>query len=328
MTEIWKNNLEYPGYLFSSLGRIKLKSGRITNKKVRSDGYIRSSFYNKDGNIVNKLFHVIIAETFIESIPNKKFVNHINGIRHDNKISNLEWVSSSENNNKKIFPKNAKKERKIVQYSLNVDLIKVWSSIKEASIYLNISKGNLSSGCKENRIRGGYRWKYYDDIQETNEIWKPVKIENKMLEVSSNGRCKLPSGMLTFGSLSSSGYMKININNSGYLIHRIICQTFFPIDNSNLLVVNHKDGIKTNNFVDNLEWMNNSENRLHASNLDRVKIIHLRKIAKKNKNGEIIEIFKSLQEANEKTNISKGNISSVCSGKRKFAGGFLWEYLE
>ena len=85
------------------------------------------------------------------------------------------------------------------------------------------------------------------------------------------------------GHIENSGYksvcLGINGKKKNYLVHRLIAQTFIPNLN-NLPIVNHKDGNKTNNCVDNLEWVSSSENRIHAvkteiSNLaygERIKI--------------------------------------------------------
>lgn len=69
------------------------------------------------------------------------------------------------------------------------------------------------------------------------------------------------------GSIYNTGYkmvrLTVNGKSKGYAVHRLVAQTF--LDNSeNLPVVNHKDGDKTNNKVENLEWVTQSQNRRHA----------------------------------------------------------------
>ena len=49
-----------------------------------------------------------------------------------------------------------------------------------------------------------------------------------------------------------------------FMVHRLVMETFNPIDNSQLLQVNHKDGNKHNNNINNLEWVTNMENMHHA----------------------------------------------------------------
>jgi hypothetical protein len=116
LTEEWKDIKGYEGrYQVSSFGRIKSLerdvvrnnwSGRITTKHVREkikkpclgpQGYMVTSL-NKGNNSKRHSMHRIIAEAFIANPENKPFINHINGIRHDNRIENLEWCTPKENN--------------------------------------------------------------------------------------------------------------------------------------------------------------------------------------------------------------------------------------
>lgn len=64
-------------------------------------------------------------------------------------------------------------------------------------------------------------------------------------------------------SLSSSGYYTVYIDSVNRLLHRLLAQSFIPNPN-NLRCVNHKDGCKTNNHLDNLEWCDYSYNNKHA----------------------------------------------------------------
>ena len=94
--EIWKKHNDFINYEFSNLGRYKL-NGKI--KKINQnnkDGYIKIKNYN-----TNKFcsFHRIIAELFcIKNGEDKILVDHINGLRDDNRAVNLRWVNYSENN--------------------------------------------------------------------------------------------------------------------------------------------------------------------------------------------------------------------------------------
>ncbi len=66
---------------------------------------------------------------------------------------------------------------------------------------------------------------------------------------------------------NNSGYLRVSLNLDGkskeYFVHRLVAQEFIPHDD-NLTVVNHKDGNKHNNNVNNLEWVTPSENNKHA----------------------------------------------------------------
>lgn len=105
MKEVWKPipNLE-KFYLVSNLGRFKSlgnragasKSEKILKLKVMHDGYLYARLSNNGKQIfVNA--HRIVAKVFIPNPENKKEVNHINLIKDDNRVSNLEWVTPKEN---------------------------------------------------------------------------------------------------------------------------------------------------------------------------------------------------------------------------------------
>ena len=108
--EIWKDCFGELSkrYQVSSLGRIKRKPFISTLGRFNSDRNIKEKFIslcvNKRGYVRVKLFnkkqvfaHRLIAEAFISNPKNKPFINHINGIKSDNRVENLEWCTSSEN---------------------------------------------------------------------------------------------------------------------------------------------------------------------------------------------------------------------------------------
>lgn len=103
MKEIWKDAFGYEGYYqVSNLGRIR------TVKRFHYKAIIRKTSLDRYGyetvclsakNIQkNVLIHTLVAKTFILNPENKREVNHKNGVRNDNRLSNLEWVTAKENN--------------------------------------------------------------------------------------------------------------------------------------------------------------------------------------------------------------------------------------
>lgn len=113
--------------------------------------------------------------------------------------------------------------------------------------------------------------KEYSDIELTEndydkEEWKTIE-EYPKYQVSKLGRVSnIKTERVLKLCVNSSGYKKVVLNGKNEYVHRLVAETFIPNPN-NLPEVNHKDGNKWNNCVDNLEWVSKSENAKHAFDL-------------------------------------------------------------
>ncbi len=154
----------------------------------------------------------------------------------------------------------------------------------------------------------------------TKEIWKPVPIPGLIgYEISNFGRISSPNYILRT-SLSTKGYPQINlkVNNKGVTraIHRLVALAFI-VNLKNKPQVNHKDGNKENNHVDNLEWVTNIENMEHATKNElKPKIISLanrEEIKKLWSTGEYYQ-----RELGHKFNVSQPVISEIVNRKRNY----------
>ena len=94
--EVFVDIPDFPGYQVSNCGRVRNSKTSKILKPYLTRGYYRVSLYNDSGRKC-KLIHRLVAEAFIPNLHHKPAVNHINGCKTDNNISNLEWVSASEN---------------------------------------------------------------------------------------------------------------------------------------------------------------------------------------------------------------------------------------
>jgi len=163
--EIWKqvviqNIVSDKKYFVSNLGRFKDSFGMIKNDyKVNENGYIRVYVYNK-----TFVLHRLIAFAFIANPENKEHVNHKDGNKLNNKLSNLEWATSSENNfHKYKIGLGNNYTRKIGQYDLEGNLIKQHNSIASASKEMGTSTGNIRGVLINYRkTAAGFIWKYLD----------------------------------------------------------------------------------------------------------------------------------------------------------------------
>ena len=115
-------------------------------------------------NIQKYALHRLVAQTFIPNLENKPFVNHIDGNKINNSVTNLEWCSCSENNlhNHKIGLNKGHK-RKIIQYDLEMNELKKFDTIKEASKELNISLSCIKDVLKQKQKSSkGFIFKYLE----------------------------------------------------------------------------------------------------------------------------------------------------------------------
>lgn len=93
--EKWKLLLENKNYFISTCGRIKDRNGFFKKGSI-SHGYEIVNI-ELNGVKTSKAIHILVAKTFIDNPEKKLQVNHINGVRNDNRVENLEWVTASEN---------------------------------------------------------------------------------------------------------------------------------------------------------------------------------------------------------------------------------------
>lgn len=124
-----------------------------------------------------------------------------------------------------------------------------------------------------------------------------------------------------------NGYMYVYLNKNAKgkncRVHRLIAESF--IDNpNNLPQVNHIDGNKQNNRVDNLEWCTSKENIRHSYKLGLSNNYKI-KVNQYDLKGNFIKTFESITRASTETGISTGNISACINGKRKTAEKYIWE---
>jgi hypothetical protein len=166
------------------------------------------------------------------------------------------------------------------------------------------------------------------------ESWKDLVINNIKYnyEVSNLGNIRSIISKKILKSTLRNGYLSLSIckNNTKktYNIHQLVALTYFGNKPSDKIIVNHKNGNKEDNRVDNLEYITYKENTAHAieNNLTH-------KITKKvnqldPKTFKILNTYGSILEAAEKNGIDGRHISCVCKGKRQTTGGFSWEYVD
>lgn len=152
---------------------------------------------------------------------------------------------------------------------------------------------------------------------------------------------------------NNSGYLCVNLWNNGkketWLVHRLVAIVFIGDWSMWFEEINHKDENRKNNNVANLEWcdrkynihygnaikkMSEANKGKHPTEETRKKLseAHKGKNAKKinqyTKEGDFVQSFNSLSDAEKLTGVNQANISSCLTGKYKSAGGYIWRYYD
>ena len=167
MKEIWKDIDEYEGiYQVSNLGRVKrVTSDRILKGCKRTDGYLGLRL-SKNNIVSNKLIHRIVAQAFIPNSEIKPEVNHIDEDKTNNKVTNLEWVTRTENNNHGTRNERSSKSRSIsiIVTNLTTGESTEFCSGKDCARQLGLTQQGITNVLKGRRKQtGGYTFEYKEE---------------------------------------------------------------------------------------------------------------------------------------------------------------------
>ena len=166
------------------------------------------------------------------------------------------------------------------------------------------------------------------------EIWKYIEGFNEY-KVSNLGRILSLKSNKYLTPYKNREYLMVRLygNNttSNCYVHRLVAKAFIP-NYDNLIEINHKDENKTNNIFTNLEWCNRLTNCNYGSRNLRIGIASktnkLKSVKQLSKDGTLLQIFNSINAAGEYLGKNPSHISSCCTGKRNFAFGYKWEYVD
>ena len=157
---MWKVSDLYPNYEVSDQGEVRnAKTKKLLSLKKKIRGYVYVHLH-QDGKSKVVTVHRLIASAFIPNPNNLETVNHINYIKDDNRVENLEWMSYSENSGNKN-PHKIIVGKQIEQLDLNGNILAEFDSISQAAKELQINRGNINQVCLGKlKTAGGYIFRY------------------------------------------------------------------------------------------------------------------------------------------------------------------------
>lgn len=182
------------------------------------------------------------------------------------------------------------------------------------------------------------------------EIWKDIKGYKGLYQVSNLGRVKSLSRKIWNGfvnyqskelllkpSANHKGYLQVILYKSGVQsnkrIHRLVAEAFL-FNPNDYPQVNHEDGDKQNNCVDNLSWCNNSINQRHAFEHGLKRHMYgkdnskARKINQYDLDGNFIKTWGCIKDICDEMGIHYSSIIRCCNGTFKTCHGYKWEYAD
>ena len=184
------------------------------------------------------------------------------------------------------------------------------------------------------------------------EIWKPIAGFEGHYEVSNHGRVRSLTrtirlkgpigqdvlrtiqGQIHKPILQKNGYLLIGLQKTPserkyFKVHRLVALAFIP-NPEHLPQVNHKDEVKTNNHVENLEWCTSKYNMHYAGRYDRAAKSNRKPVGKYDDSGRLLATFPSAKDAAAAAGLCESSILKCCQGQKWYshAGGYIWRYID
>lgn len=171
------------------------------------------------------------------------------------------------------------------------------------------------------------------------EVWKDIDEYEGLYQISSLGRVKSLKGnrkihlieKIILLSNTHNGYKSVSLSKNGkrksFRVHRLVAKSFLenPLEKP---YINHKDCNRTNNNINNLEWITQKENIKHSQKSDKGKFNNRNKpVAKCSNSGVILNVYGSISEASRQCGLSTSLISYCANNKYNLNREYLFKFI-
>ncbi len=261
----------------SSYGRFCNKFGHVSLGYLNPSGYRSIKLAEQSW-----LVHRVVKLTFhgLPKDPNMWQVHHRDGNKENNRLENLDFVSNSVNVQHSYADPSRRcggpKMWKPVEWRLiGSQNWKECPSVKIAAQRFGVAGCTMSTWCKNRAVRRGFHFRF-QDISENSlpgEEWRNIRDPATGMElpgrmVSSLGRVTLQHGLVYRGYKTKQGYYETSVSYCiprHQRVHRLVANAFLgPPPTKHRIFINHKDGDRGNNAVENLEYVTPAENVRHG----------------------------------------------------------------
>lgn len=328
----------------SSLGRVCSLNGTVSHGWLSPSGYRYVFILNQPWPI-----HRVVMITFNGPPTCQKAwqVHHVDSDRSNNCLSNLVYVTASQNSiysHKNLSRKSnaLARSKPVMSRPTESEKWTYHASIAEAACQLGVATSTVSRSCSTNSPAKGYLFRYRDLSQRNHpgEEWQPMldprsgdEVYGRM--VSSLGRISSQTGLIGRGHLNRKGYHETSISVSGQYrtieVHRLVAAAFIgPPQCRRCIHVNHKDLNKVNNAASNLEYVTPAENASHFhAHSSSTRTTGLKPIwSKAYRVDEPWVWHASIANAAKELGLNRGNISACAHGKIGRVGKYEFQLAD
>ena len=291
-------------------------------------GYVSNGYKRAGQKTRPRYRHRSVYEAWNGLLAKGLQIDHRNGVRNDNRLTNLEPLTAAEHARKTarttlaarvdvpVAIASTKAVWRVLLDTADVETERTsFQSAKEAAAKIpNRTRASIQQACNKGRLYNGFFWEYVADApDQADETWTTISSgQFRGLKVSNIGRVQMAYGK-TYGSLTKDGYRVIIYNNVSVRVHVAVCTAFHGPALDTNMTVDHRDQQRSNNRTDNLRWATSQTQGENSSNSHAVKCY----IA----GTEILlDTYPSCKAAQRATGIDGGSISKCCRGKQKTSG--------